>query len=76
MRYKEGEIPPDQLAVHASDHMLLFTAVISLFIGAVLFFLGRKGKQMWMWTWGIGLIICSVFMWLAVRNNWDLASYF
>ncbi|MCW8964593.1 MAG: hypothetical protein OQL16_12415 [Gammaproteobacteria bacterium] len=67
MRYPEN-IPPDQLARHASDDMLLFTALLAVLIGFILIWLGRKGKQTWMVAWSIGLIICSVGMggWLLL----------
>ena len=61
MRYSE-HIPPEQLTVNASDGMLLFTAALSILIGIILVFLGRKGRQLWMVTWSIGLIICSVLL--------------
>jgi hypothetical protein len=61
MRYQEN-IPPEQLTVHASDDMLLFTAFLSVLIGFILIYLGHKGKQLWMVTWSIGLIICSLLM--------------
>jgi hypothetical protein len=61
MRYSEN-IPADQLTVNASDNMLLFTAVLSILIGIILTYLGHKGKQPWMVTWSIGLIICSILM--------------
>lgn len=61
MRYRE-DIPAEQLARHASDDMLIFTAVLSLLIGAVLIWLGRKGKQQWLVLWSIGLILCSLGM--------------
>ena len=61
MRIPEN-IPPEQLAQHASDNMLLFTAVLATIIGIILFLLGKKGKQLWMATWGIGLVICSLLL--------------
>ena len=61
MRYPE-HIPPEQLTVHASDDMLLFTAALSILIGVILTWLGHKGRQLWMVTWSIGLIICSILM--------------
>ncbi len=61
MRYSEN-IPAEQLTVNASDNMLLFTAVLAILIGIILTYLGRKGKQMWMVAWSIGLIICSILM--------------
>lgn len=61
MRYPEN-IPAEQLTVNASDNMLLFTAALSILIGVILTYLGHKGRQLWMVTWSIGLIICSVLM--------------
>jgi hypothetical protein len=65
MRYSD-DIPREQLAMHASDNMLLFTAVLAVFIGIILVILGRKGKQLWMVVWSIGLIICSVSMGVSI----------
>ena len=62
MRYKTDEIPPELLAVNASDDMLMLTAVIGALIGIVLFYLGRKGRQLWMWTWGLGLVAISAYL--------------
>jgi len=40
MRYREGQaIPEEQLSMHASDDMLILTAVIATLIGFVLVFL-------------------------------------
>jgi hypothetical protein len=61
MKYPEN-IPPEQLTLHASDNMLLFTAILSILIGAILTYLGHKGRQLWMVAWSIGLIICSILM--------------
>lgn len=61
MRYSEN-IPAEQLTVNASDDMLLFTAALSILIGIILTYLGHKGRQLWMVTWSIGLIICSIMM--------------
>jgi len=61
MRFPEN-IPPEQLAQHASDDMLMFTAVLSTVIGLILFLLGKKGKQLWMATWGVGLVISSLLL--------------
>jgi hypothetical protein len=65
MRYSEN-IPVEQLTTHASDDMLLFTAALSILIGIILTYLGHKGRQLWMVTWSIGLIICSVLMGVAL----------
>ena len=61
MRYPDN-IPAEPLTVNASDNMLLFTAALSILIGAVLTYLGLKGRHLWMVTWSIGLIICSILM--------------
>ena len=61
MRYREDGTT-EQLARHASDDMLLFTAALSVVIGFILIWLGRKGKQQWLVVWSIGLILCSISM--------------
>ncbi len=76
MRYKEGEIPKEQLAVHASDDMLLLTAVLGTIIGLALTFLGRRGKQLWMHVWGIGLVICSLYLGLSMAFDLRLFGHF
>lgn len=65
MRYQEN-IPPEKLTVNASNDMLLFTSALSILIGFILFYLGRKGKQLWMTTWSVGLIICSILMGISL----------
>jgi hypothetical protein len=75
-RYREGEIPKEQLAVHASDDMLILTAVLGFLIGIVITYLGRKGEQMWMWVWGIGLIICSAYLGLSMTVGLKLFGHF
>lgn len=59
-------IPKEQLVYHANDNMLLFTAVLGIIIGIIITSLGKKGKQLWMFVWGIGLIICSIAMGILV----------
>lgn len=75
-RYKEGEIPKEQLAVHSSDDMLLLTSILGFLIGFVLFYLGRKGEQMWMWVWGIGLVVCSAYLGLSMTIGLKLFEHF
>ena len=75
-RYREGEIPKEQLAVHASDDMLLLTAVLGVLIGLILTYLGRKGQQMWMWVWGIGLVFCSLYLGLSMTVGLKLFGHF
>ena len=76
MRFKEGEIPSELLSKNASDDMLSFTAVIAVVIGLVLFFLGRMGRQMWMWCWGLALIFSSVYLWLYLKFEFAPFGYF
>jgi len=42
--------------------MLVLTAILGVLIGIALTVLGRKGKVMWMWVWGIGLVLCSLYL--------------
>lgn len=78
MRYKDSEviIPKEQMAVHSSDDMLILTSVLGVLIGIVLYFLGRLGKQMWMWVWGIGLVICSIYLGLSMQFGLKLFGNF
>jgi len=55
-------IPPEMLSKNAHNDMLLFTAFLSVIIGAIMIYLGKKGRQLWMVVWSIGLIIMSFFM--------------
>ena len=65
MRYSE-DIPPEKLTINASNDMMLFTAGLSIVIGLILVYLGHKGRQLWMVTWSIGLIICSILLGLSL----------
>lgn len=60
-RYPDG-MNPDNLPIHSTDGMLLLTAVIGVLVGFALIWMGRTGKQLWMWTWGAGLIVFSIVM--------------
>ncbi len=55
-------IPPEMLTKNSHNDMLLFTVFLSVIIGSVLIYLGKKGKQLWMVVWSIGLIGMSLFM--------------
>ena len=55
-------IPPEMLTKNTHNDMLLFTAFLSVIIGSVLIYLGKRGKQLWMVVWSIGLIGMSLFM--------------
>ncbi|NKB78173.1 MAG: hypothetical protein GKR96_14355 [Gammaproteobacteria bacterium] len=75
MRYQEGEIPPELLAANSSNEMLLFTAIMGFVIGILFVYLGRTGKQLWMWTWGAGLVLCSLYLWFAIKNDIRVVDY-
>jgi len=49
---------------------------LGVLIGIALTILGRFGKQMWMWVWGIGLIICSAYLGAAMMFDIKLFGYF
>ena len=67
MRYVEGEPIPEELLVsHASDDMLILTSILGVFIGLMLVYWGRRGKQMYLWVWGAGLVLMSVYLGLSM----------
>jgi hypothetical protein len=77
MRYKAGEaIPKEHLASHASDDMLMLTAILGVLIGIAITVIGRKGKQMWMWVWGIGLVLVSLYMGFSMATGLKLFTHF
>ena len=77
MRYRENEpIPKEQLAQHASDEMLILTGIIGFLVGLILFYLGRKGQQMYLWVWGIGLLVFSFYLSLSIWLDWTLFEHF
>jgi hypothetical protein len=76
MKYREGEIPPELLSKNASNDMLIFTAVIGLLVGVILFYLGRTGNQMWMWAWGAGLVFFSIYLWFSNKYEFKPFEYF
>ena len=55
-------IPPEMLSKNAHNDMLLFTAFLSVIIGSVLVYLGKRGKLLWMVVWSFGLIGMSLFL--------------
>lgn len=59
MRYKIDPTTGLPLA-ETSPGMLGSTVFLALLIGMGLLYLGRRGKQLWIVVWSIGLIICSV----------------
>jgi len=69
MRYREGEELP--LTQFASDDMLLLTAVLGIVIGIILTVLGKFGKQLWMFVWGIGLVVLSIYLGISIWLELD-----
>ncbi|MBX2878744.1 MAG: hypothetical protein KTR32_02370 [Granulosicoccus sp.] len=68
MRYREGSPPDPQLPYGESMHaMLTLSMVLGIVIGLCLYIAGRYGKILWMKTWSIGLIVCSVLYLMADR---------
>lgn len=59
MRYKIDPTTGLPMA-ETSPGMLGATVLLALVIGIVLLYVGRRGKQMWIVVWSVGLIICSV----------------
>ena len=59
MRYKIDPITGLPIA-ETSPGMLGATVLLALVIGIVLPYVGKRGKQLWIVVWSIGLIICSV----------------
>ena len=59
MRYKIDPITGLPIA-ETSPGMLGATVLLALVIGIVLLYVGKRGKQLLIVVWSIGLIICSV----------------
>ncbi len=61
MRYPVGQ-DPDPLYPHSESmhHMLSISMLMSIVIGVVLLYLGRRGKILWLTVWSCGLILCSI----------------
>jgi len=59
VRYKIDQTPGMPVAETSPD-ILLFTIVLSLFIGIGLLVIGKRGGQLWLTVWSAGLILCSV----------------
>lgn len=59
MRYKIDSLTGLPVA-ETSPGMLGATVFLALVIGIILLYVGRRGNQLWIIVWSIGLIICSV----------------
>lgn len=66
MRYRIGAEPGS--GAQATDDMMLLTLGISIVVGIVLMWLARRGRQMWLMAWSVGLVVASIayLTWMAV----------
>lgn len=61
MRYSEELTGMQVYAQSEGLHFMLnFTVALALLIGIVLFWLGRRGRVMWLTVWSAGLVIFSI----------------
>lgn len=61
MRYLEGSPPDPTIPYGQSMHdMLTLSMYLSIVIGLCLYAAGRHGNILWLKTWSLGLIVCSV----------------
>ncbi len=65
MRYEASEdLDLAQMEVYSQSDglhfMLNFTVVLALLIGMILWWLGRRGRVMWLQVWSIGLVVFSI----------------
>lgn len=65
MRYEAtAGVPVEQMQVYSESEglhfMLNFTVALGLLIGLGLWWLGRKGRVLWLQVWSIGLVVFSV----------------
>ncbi|MDA8364065.1 MAG: hypothetical protein M0Z84_09675 [Gammaproteobacteria bacterium] len=65
MRYRINGPHPGVDAA-GSGHMMLFTVLLSLLIGAILVGLGRRGRQRWVVFWGGTLVLAALIYLVAV----------
>jgi hypothetical protein len=61
MRYSDPAVAePLYINTPNMQYTLLFAVVLAFFIGAVLLYLGRRGRVLWLTVWSIGLMISSL----------------
>lgn len=66
MRYREGEAPhPDYPYTENMHQMVTMSVLLAILIGAILFYLGRRGRVLWLTLWSAGLVVCAVSYLLA-----------
>jgi len=63
MRYRIGEAP--ELSTYGSTgDFVTFTVVLSIAIGALLVWIGWRGRQWWLVIWNAGLVVAGL-AWFA-----------
>ena len=65
MRYQAGEsVAVSDLPLYSQSgglhFMLNFTVALALLIGFALWWLGRRGRVLWLQVWSAGLVVASV----------------
>jgi len=66
MRYSEEQAadPLQGMQIYSQSdglHLMLnFTVFLALVIGLILFWLGRRGRVLWLIVWSAGLVIFSI----------------
>ena len=74
MRYEASEgVPVDELPIYSQSDglhfMLNFTVALGLLIGLALWWLGRRGRVLWLQVWSIGLVVFSIGYLLAAARG-------
>ena len=59
MRYRIEETGNTLVPVSNSDAAMILAVILGFIIGLACIYLGWKGKQLWLKTWGAGLTLVS-----------------
>jgi hypothetical protein len=64
MRYQATEdVPVTDMVIYSQSSglhfMLNFTVALALVIGVALWWLGRRGRVLWLQVWSVGLVVFS-----------------
>lgn len=65
MRYRIGDTPAHP-GFAGTGHMVVFTVVLSLAIGVILFGLSMRGRQRWLMFWSGSLVLVSLIYLAAI----------
>ncbi len=61
MRYREGQAPDPDNPYGANTHFATdFSMVLGIFIGIALFWMGRRGRMIWLQVWSVGLVVLAI----------------